>query len=135
MSTTQNARPRQLAAAGLLAGVAGLAILALGWWIVGWEPRYDWDRLTDVQWWIGGVVRGLSYLAFTKSGLKAALVLVAAIVGAVAWLRSRGKARSQQQPDTSEELPANEEQPAGTDAATDSTDWPRPPGSTQAGSA
>lgn len=78
-----------------MAGAAGLALYAVGWWIVGWEPRYDWDRLTDPNWWTGGLVRAAAFLGFSKFGFKAALLLVLGSVAAISWLRTRRRTRKE----------------------------------------
>ncbi|GAA3383793.1 hypothetical protein [Cryptosporangium minutisporangium] len=101
MSTS---RPKHLVLAAALTGVGGLALVVLGWWIVGWEYRGDWGRLTDFSWWVGGVLRGLGFLAYGKAGLKIALGCVAAVVAALAWLRSRRHHRAAQpEPDAATE--------------------------------
>jgi hypothetical protein len=85
----QDVRRKHLIIAALLAGAAGLALVGLGWWIVDWQARSDWDRLGDPSWWLGGVVRLFGFLSFGKLGFKLALVAVIGAVAAVAWLRSR----------------------------------------------
>jgi hypothetical protein len=76
-----------LIVAGVLAGVAGLSLVVLGWWIQGWEFHAGWSRLTDPAWWTGGVVRAAGHLVFSKLGLKAALGVVILTVMLATWLR------------------------------------------------
>jgi hypothetical protein len=73
----------------VLAGVAGLGLVALGWWIVGWHDDPGWGRLTDLRWWLGGTVRGLGYLTIGKVGFKVAMALV--LGGVVVVRRVRGR--------------------------------------------
>ncbi|SHN45192.1 hypothetical protein [Cryptosporangium aurantiacum] len=83
--------------AAVLAGAAGLALIVAGWWIVGWEYRGDWGRLTDVSWWVGGLLRGLGWLWLGKAGFKIALAGIAGTVALVAWVRRSRRARTQPQ--------------------------------------
>lgn len=80
---------RHLILAAVLAGVAGLGLVVLGWWIIDWQFRADWGRLTEASWWTSGVVRALGFLAFGKVGFKLALAAVLGTVAAVAWWKGR----------------------------------------------
>jgi len=82
-------RPKHLILAAVLAAAAGLALFVLGWWIVDWQFRADWGRLSEPSWWTGGVVRSVGYLAFSKLGFKLALASVLGGTAWVAWLRAR----------------------------------------------
>ena len=85
---------RRLVIAALVAGAAGLALVALGWWVVDWQVRADRSRTSDPSWWMSGLLRGLGVLSFGKAGFKVALVCVAAVVGGAAWLRARRRGRA-----------------------------------------
>jgi hypothetical protein len=87
-------RPRYLVLAAVLAGAGALALVAAGWWIVGWEYRGDWGRYADASWWGGLVLRSLGFLAFGKAGFKIALACVVGTVAAVSWLRTRRRPRT-----------------------------------------
>ncbi len=78
-----------LIAAAVLAGAVGLALIALGWWVVDWQYAAGWDRLTDGEWWTGTTVRWIGYLTFSKFGLKAALAVVVGAMALAAWRRRR----------------------------------------------
>ncbi len=80
---------RMLIAAAVLAGAVGLALIALGWWVVDWQYAAGWDRLTDGEWWTGTAVRWIGYLTFSKFGLKAALAVVVGVMALAAWRRRR----------------------------------------------
>ena len=84
---------RRLVIAALLAGAAGLALVALGWWAVDWQVRADRARTSDPSWWMSGLLRGLGALSFGKAGFKIALACVAAAAAGVAWLRARRRGR------------------------------------------
>ncbi len=86
---TQDVRRKHLIVAALLAGATGLALAALGWWLVDWQFRGDRERLIDPSWWTSTILRLLGYLAFGKVGFKVALVTVVGAVAAVGWLRAR----------------------------------------------
>lgn len=82
--------PKKLIIAAVVAGAAGLALVAAGWWIQDWQHVDGWDRLADGSWWAGAIVRGFGYLAFGKGGFKVALaVLLAAGVVIVRMRRRR----------------------------------------------
>ncbi|MEV4642320.1 hypothetical protein AB0J80_33720 [Actinoplanes sp. NPDC049548] len=83
------ANHRRLVIAAVLAGTAGLALVALGWWVVGWRIRADWGSWADGSWWAGAAVRGLGYLAFGKAGFKVALILLAGVSAGTTWVRAR----------------------------------------------
>ncbi|GID95542.1 hypothetical protein Adi01nite_49540 [Amorphoplanes digitatis] len=85
-------RPKHLILAAVLAGAGGLALIALGWWIVGWQFRADWGRLSEPSWWSGAVVRSIGHLVFSKIGFKVALVGVLGAAASIAWLRGRRRA-------------------------------------------
>ena len=90
MTTTRGARRQHLVLAAVLAGVAGLGLVALGWWIVDWQHQTGWSRLEDGTWWAGLFVRMMGFLAIGKAGFKVALAVVlcsAALV--VRWKRRR----------------------------------------------
>lgn len=79
--------------AAVLAGAAGLALIALGWWIVDWQYDSGWSGLSDANSWLGFLVRTLGYLAIGKVGFKVALGVVFVGVGlAAAWRRRRSDA-------------------------------------------
>ncbi|MEU7909136.1 hypothetical protein [Actinoplanes sp. NPDC049118] len=82
-------RHRHLILAAVVAGAAGLALFALGWWIVDWQFRADWGRWSEPSWWAGGLVRSLGYLAFSKVGFKVALAGIVGAAACLAWLRAR----------------------------------------------
>ena len=103
MADIRTVNRKRLVIAAVVAGAGGLALVALGWWVVDWQVRADRDRVADPAWWTSVVLRGLGYFAFGKAGFKIALVAVAGIVGGVAWLRARRRA-------TSEDSPSNTEQ-------------------------
>lgn len=96
MKVAPNVRGNQLVIAALLAGAAGLALVALGWWVVDWQPRYDWERLSDSNWWTSVVVRGLGLLSFSGIGFKIALACVVGVGGAFAWLRGRRRREAEE---------------------------------------
>jgi hypothetical protein len=75
----------------ILAGVAGLGTIALGWWLMGWQHQTGWSRLSDGGWWGGTAAHLLGYLALGKVGFKVALGVVFAGVAFSAWLRGRHK--------------------------------------------
>lgn len=104
---------RRLSLAAVLAGAVGLALIALGWWIVGWEDHDGWGSLSDPTWWAGDIMRALGFAAIGKTGFKAALVCIAGAVAAVAWLRA--KRRGQSTPEITE---------AATDPAADAATSP-----------
>ena len=85
---------RRLIIAAVVAGAAGLALVALGWWVVDWQYRADRDRTSDPSWWSSVVLRGLGFLAFGKAGFKIALVCVAGLAAGVAWLIGRRRGRN-----------------------------------------
>ncbi|MFI7600239.1 hypothetical protein [Actinoplanes sp. NPDC049681] len=93
MTDNRDRNRRRLVIAAVLAGAAGLALVALGWWLAGWQIRADRARLTDPSWWTGAMVRGLGYLAFSKAGFKLGLIVVAAAGAGIAWLRARRRER------------------------------------------
>ncbi len=78
-----------LIAAAVLAGAVGMALIALGWWVVDWQYAAGWDRLTDGDWWTGTAVRWVGYLTFSKFGLKAALAVIVGVMALAAWRRRR----------------------------------------------
>jgi hypothetical protein len=81
-----NVRKSTLVAAAVLAAAAGIALVVLGWWVQDWQYIGDW---TDPAGWWGALVRGAGILLFSKAGFKAALAVVLAVVGMVAWMRAR----------------------------------------------
>jgi hypothetical protein len=91
MSTS---RPKHLPLAAALAGAGGLALVVVGWWVVGWEYRGDWGRLADLSWWASGIGHGLKLLALGKVGLKIAVACVAGVAAVVAWRRRRRQSRT-----------------------------------------
>ena len=93
MKPAGSVRHKHLAVAAVLAGAAGLALIALGWWIVDWQHERGWGGLSDPRSWLGFVVRTLGYLAIGKVGFKVALGVVFVGVGmGVAWRRRRSDA-------------------------------------------
>jgi hypothetical protein len=78
-----------LIVSAVAAGVVGLALVALGWWVQGWEYRADWGRLTDPAWWTGSLVRGFGYLMLSKAGLKVMVAVVVAAMAVAGWWRHR----------------------------------------------
>jgi NADH:ubiquinone oxidoreductase subunit 6 (subunit J) len=86
-------RRNVLAAAAILAGASGFSLVALGWWFQDWHYIDDW---TDPTHWWGLLIRSVGGLLFTKLGLKVALAAIVAVVGLVAWMRTR---RSRTAPD------------------------------------
>ena len=79
-------RKSVLVAAAVLAGATGLAFIALGWWVQDWHYISDW---TDPTGWWGALVRAAGVLLFSTLGLKLALAVVLAVMGVVAWMRTR----------------------------------------------
>lgn len=87
-----------LIAAAVLAGAVGVALIALGWWVVDWQYAAGWERLTDGAWWTGTAVRWVGFLTFSKFGLKAALAVVVGVMALVAWRRRRNESIDEIQP-------------------------------------
>ncbi|GAA0238879.1 hypothetical protein [Cryptosporangium japonicum] len=83
--------PKRHVVAAVLTVAGGLALIVLGWWIVGFEYQGDWGRFADGSWWTSEAVKALGLLAFGKVGFKIALagVAVAAAVGAKVVSRRR----------------------------------------------
>jgi hypothetical protein len=80
---------KMLIVAVVLAVATGLGLIALGWWVQGWEYQSSWSRLSDPAWWTGSVVRGLGYLVFSKAGFKVALGVVIGVAALATWRRRR----------------------------------------------
>ncbi|MFC3385151.1 hypothetical protein [Couchioplanes azureus] len=129
MGDTQNIRRGHLAVAALVAGAAGLGLLTVGWWVAGWEPRDDWERLTDLSWWTSGLLRAASFLAFTKAGFKAALLVVLGGAAAFTWLRARRRRQSDAADHLGQRGHLDRPATAGEPAATSSDDPTGPAGS------
>jgi hypothetical protein len=81
--------PKKLIVAGVVAGAAGLGLVAAGWWIQDWQHADGWGRLTDGSWWAGLTVRGFGYLVLGKVGFKVALAVLLAAGVVVARMRGR----------------------------------------------
>ncbi|WP_033344530.1 hypothetical protein [Catenuloplanes japonicus] len=78
---------KTLIAGAVVTGVIAVGLIWAGWLITGTD--YSWDRLFSSDYWLGGVLRGAGVLLLGKTGLKLGLVVVAAVVGAVMWMRRR----------------------------------------------
>ena len=61
---------KHLLVAAVVAGAAGLALVAAGWWLRGWQHQTGWERLGDGRWWAGGTAQVLAHLAFGKVGSR-----------------------------------------------------------------
>lgn len=83
-------RHKHLVAAAVLAGAAGLALMALGWWIVDWRDD-GWRGWWDAGRWTASALHLAGYLIFGKVGFKVALAVVCVGVGLVAGLRRRSR--------------------------------------------
>jgi hypothetical protein len=81
--------PKKLIVAAVVAGAAGLALFAAGWWIQDWQQADGSDRLADGSWWAGAIVRGLGYLAFGQVGFKVALAVLLAAGVVIARVQRR----------------------------------------------
>lgn len=79
---------RHLVIAAIVAGISGISLIALGWWIQDWQVATGWDRLGEPGWWMAVIMRTLGFLTLGKVGFKIAFVIVAAVIGIVAWRRS-----------------------------------------------
>jgi hypothetical protein len=88
-------RQRHLILAAVAAGAAGLALVALGWWIVDWQARSDWARLSDPSWWAGDAVRLLGHLVISGVGFKVALAAVVGLGAGFAWLRVKHRRQAE----------------------------------------
>jgi hypothetical protein len=76
----------------VLAAATGLGLVALGWWVQGWEHQSSWSRLVDPAWWTGGVLRAVGVLVFSKIGFKVALGVVLGVGALVSWRKRRREA-------------------------------------------
>ena len=86
--------PKRYLVAAVLTAAGGVALLVVGWWLVGFEYRDDWSRLADGAWWASSLLKGLGFLAFGKAGFKIALVCVVALIALGAKLRLRRRAQA-----------------------------------------
>jgi hypothetical protein len=80
---------RTLIAGAVVTGVVAIGLVWAGWLIAGADP--GWDRFLSTDYWFGSVLRGAGVLLIGKTGLKLGLIVVAAVVGGVMWLRGRRK--------------------------------------------
>ena len=98
------AHRRVLGAAALVAGLGGLALIAVGWWLLDWRYSDQWSRFGDGAWWASMSARALGYLALGKLGFKVALATVIAILALVTMRGrlSRGAAERPQPPGPAE---------------------------------
>ncbi|MER7165070.1 hypothetical protein ABT336_03195 [Micromonospora sp. NPDC000207] len=87
--TRRDGNSRRLIGAALVTMVFALTLLALGWWVRGWEYDPDRSRYLDPAWWVGSLTSGLGYLAISPTGLKVALLVIGAPAAAALWLRRR----------------------------------------------
>jgi hypothetical protein len=102
MKTPGGVPRKQLIVALVLAVAMGLGLVALGWFLMGWQHRTGWSRLSDGGWWAGTVTHLAGYLALSKIGFKVALGVVFGGLVLRTWLRNRGKSPAGGQTDASE---------------------------------
>ncbi|MFG1927722.1 hypothetical protein [Cryptosporangium sp. NPDC048952] len=86
--------PKRHVAAAVLTVAGGLALILVGWWIVGFEFQGDWGRFADGSWWASEAVKAIGLLAFGKAGFKVALACVAAAIAVSAKVVSRRRRKT-----------------------------------------